>query len=149
MKKIIIPYLLFLGVITVVIGLLIFYKVIDFKEPTVNFAVYCFLFGAFGGIFHCLRGYYLHTALLKDWDKDWNVWYFIRPIVSGMLGLISLFFVKTGLLIFQSNPVTFIQGENVMGYFVVAFIAGYNVQNFLAKLEEISEVTLGIKKKDK
>jgi len=146
MKKLIIPYLLVMTVITIVIGLLTFYKKIDFNEPMLEIAVYCFLFGVFGGTLHCMRGYYLHTALLKNWDNDWNVWYYVRPIVGGMLGLISLVFIKAGLLVFATESKILIEGSNIMAYFAVAFIAGYNVQNFLVKLEEIFEATLGIKK---
>ena len=149
MKKFIIPYLLILTVIISIIGLLIFYKKIDFNKPMLEIVVYCFLFGVLGGIVHCLRAYYLHTALFKNWDKDWDIWYYLRPIVSGIMGFISLIFIKAGLLLFSSGSKILISENNIIAYFAIAFMAGYNVQNFLAKLEDISKATLGIEKKSK
>jgi hypothetical protein len=66
----------------------------------------------------------------------------IFAIVSGILGFISLVFIKAGLFVFTAEG-----GSNLMAYLAIAFIAGYNVQNFLAKLEEVSKATLGIGKK--
>jgi hypothetical protein len=144
MKKFIIPYLLILSLIIVIAAVLILSKKINLNLILLETASYCFLFGSIGGIVQCFRGYYLHTALFKDWDDDWNVWYYLRPIVSGILGFISLVFIKAGLFVFSSEG-----GSNLMAYLAIAFIAGYNVQNFLNKLEEVSKTTLGIHKKDK
>lgn len=146
MRKLIIPYLLVALLLTVITGLAIFYKRIDFKAAAMDIFAYCFLFGVLGGIIHCLRGYYLHSALLKDWNADWNVWYYLRPIVSGLMGFVSLIFIKAGLLMFSADSQVSIEGSKIMAYFAVAFIAGYNVQNFLAKLEEVFKAVLGIEK---
>ena len=62
------------------------------------------------------------------------------------MGFISLLFIKAGLLVFSNEPVTTMETK-ILPYFVVAFLAGYNVQNFLKKLEDISQATLGIDKK--
>lgn len=142
MKRFIIPYLLTVLLIIVFIGLFIFNKEINLDLTFFEIAGYCSLFGIIGGIIQCFRGYYLHMALFKDWDDDWNVWYYLRPVVSGILGFISLVFIKAGLFIFSAEA-----GNNLMAYLAIAFIAGYNVQNFLTKLEEVSKTTLGISKK--
>lgn len=142
MRKFIIPYLLILLIIIVIVGLIVFNKEINLNSDFFETASFCFLFGAIGGVIQCFRGYYLHIALFKDWDNDWNVWYYLRPIVSGILGFISLVFIKAGLFVFSAEA-----GSNLMAYLAVAFIAGYNVQNFLTKLEDVSKTTLGIDKK--
>ena len=142
MKKFIIPYLLILLLIIVFIGFFIFNKKINANSAFFEVGSYCLLFGILGGIVQCFRGYYLHTAVFKNWDDDWNVWYYLRPVVSGILGFISLVFIKAGLFIFSAEA-----GNNLMAYLAIAFIAGYNVQNFLTKLEEVSKTTLGIGKK--
>lgn len=147
MKRMIIPYQLTILLIVVIGGLCIFYKIIDLRTPGVDIFLYCSLFGVLGGVVHCMRGYYLHTALLKNWDADWNAWYYIRPFLSGIMGFISLVFIKAGLLVFSSNSNISVEGNQVVAYLAVAFIAGYNVQNFLAKLEEVFSVLLGIEKK--
>ena len=147
MKKIITPYLLIILAITVIFGLSIFCKRIDFKNPLLETAAYCLLFGMLGGIIYCIRGYYQHHSVLKNWDSSWEAWYFIRPIVSGVMGFISLVFIKAGLLVFASDSNISVEGNKIIAYFAVAFIAGYNVQNFLVKLEDIFSVILGIEKK--
>ena len=139
MRKNIIPYLLTLLIITITLGLLIFYNKIDFKKPIVEILAYCSLFGMLGSIFYCLRAYYLHTAVFKDWDSDWNVWYYIRPIAGGISGFISLFFIKLGFLIFSSDQKVFTEGRKVLAYFTIAFIAGYKVKRFSEIIEGISK----------
>lgn len=141
MRKLIIPFLLVLLLLNIVIGFLVFYKRIDFKSSFIDIGTYCVVFGVLGGIVQCFRGYYLHAGVYKDWDDNWNIWYYIRPVVSGILGFVSLVFIKAGLFVFSSEG-----GNNLMAYLAVAFIAGYNVQNFLTKLEEISKATLSIEK---
>lgn len=147
MKKWIIPYLLVLMLVCFIMSGVIYYKAIDLKSKTVDLAIYCFLFGMLGGLVNCLRAFYLHTSLLKDWDSKWEVWYFVRPLVSGIMGIVALIFLKAGLLIF-SGEISVVGQERYFAYLAVAFLAGYNVQNFLLKIEEISKTSLGIKKKE-
>lgn len=142
MRKLIIPFLFILLLIIIATGFLIFNKKFIFNSSLLEIGSYCFLFGILGGIVQCFRGYYLHASVFKDWDDSWNIWYYLRPVVSGILGFISLVFIKAGLFIFTAEG-----GSNLMAYLAVAFLSGYNVQNFLTKLEEISKATLGIGKK--
>lgn len=125
----------------------VYYKAIDLNSEIIELATYCLFFGMLGGLVNCLRSLYLHTSLLKDWDPKWEVWYFIRPIVSGVIGVVSLIFLKAGLLIF-SGEISLAGKERYFAYLAVAFLAGYNVQNFLLKIEEISKTSLGIKRKE-
>ena len=147
MKKFIIPYLLLLVLICLIMNGLVYYKVFDLKSKIIELVIYCFLFGMLGGLVNCLRAFYLHTSLLKDWDSEWEVWYFVRPLVSGIMGIVALIFLKAGLLIF-SGEISVVGQERYFAYLAVAFLAGYNVHNFLLKIEEISKTSLGIKKKE-
>lgn len=147
MRKLIIPYLLILLLVINLSGALIYMRKIFMPGQITEIAIYCVLFGMLGGMVQCFRGYYLHSAVYKDWDDNWNVWYYVRPIVSGILGLVSLIFLKAGLFVFSAEPKLPTEIGNAMAYIAVAFIAGYNVQNFLTKLEEISKTTLGIGRK--
>ena len=103
----------------------------------------CTLIGIIGGVLYCIRAVYLNKCVLKRWDENWEVWYYLRPIASAISGFISCVFLKAGLIVMEAetkpDAITF-------GYLAVAFIAGYNVDNFMKKLESIASSVWGIKK---
>ena len=103
----------------------------------------CAYMGLLGGILYCLRAVYLNKCVSKNWDKNWETWYYLRPITSTLSGLISSIFLKAGLLVLQASN---LQGETPYGYYAIAFVAGYNVDNFLKKIEAIMQSAWGIKK---
>ena len=74
---------------------------------------------------------------------DWHVWYFIRPLTSTIAGAISYLFLKAGLLVLESSSNA---GSSEMGFFALAFIAGFNVDKFVAKIEEVAKAVWGIEK---
>ena len=47
-----------------------------------------------GGCLYCFRAIYLNKCIRKQWDPDWHVWYFIRPLTSTIAGAISYLFRK-------------------------------------------------------
>jgi hypothetical protein len=144
MKILLVAYLILLLLLAATFCFVLFYGAIDLKSDVLKLAGYCLSLGIIGGVVHCLRSVYLHKALLADWNANWNAWYFIRPIVSGTVGIISMIFIKAGLLIFTSNGQI---DDRIAAYLAVAFVAGYNVKNFLLKIEEVSQTVLGIEKK--
>ncbi|MEQ9892427.1 MULTISPECIES: hypothetical protein [Pectobacterium] len=96
-----------------------------------------------GGCLYCFRAIYLNKCVRKQWDPDWHVWYFIRPITSTIAGAISYLFLKAGLLVLESSTHV---GSSEMGFFALAFIAGFNVDKFVAKIEEVAKAVWGIDK---
>ena len=99
------------------------------------------LMGALGGILYCLRGIYTNKCVKKRWDIDWTVWYYLRPLTSLISGFVSCFLLKAGLLVLDSSK----EGLHTnFGFYIIAFIAGYNVDNFLKKIESIAKTTWGI-----
>ena len=99
------------------------------------------LFGLAGGSVYCLRGLYLHYCVEKDWDNVWFLWHLARPFVSTVCGVVSLVFVKAGLLLFGGAS---IEMQNHYGVYALAFIAGLNVDNFVKKIELIFKEAIGI-----
>ncbi|EPL10415.1 hypothetical protein CF150_15213 [Pseudomonas sp. CF150] len=79
----------------------------------------------------------------KRWDPDWHVWYFIRPITSIVAGAVSYLFLKAGLLVLESSAKS---DASEIGFFALAFIAGLNVDKFVAKIEEVAKAVWGIDK---
>lgn len=96
-----------------------------------------------GGSMYCFRAIYLNKCVYKRWDSDWHIWYFIRPITSTIAGAVSFLFLKAGLLVLDSSS-----NENAseIGFFALAFIAGLNVDKFVAKIEEVAKAVWGIDK---
>ncbi|WAT26168.1 hypothetical protein [Pseudomonas sp. GXZC] len=96
-----------------------------------------------GGSLYCLRAVYLNRCVHKRWDRDWHVWYFIRPIASTVAGAVSYLFLKAGLLVLESSSKS---DATEIGFFALAFIAGLNVDKFIAKIEDVAKAVWGIDK---
>ena len=99
------------------------------------------LFGGLGGCTYCLRGVYLNACVYRTWSLEWLPWYFIRPVVSLILGGVSYLFVKSGLLLFGASQEP---AASQLGIWAVAFLAGLNVDKFLAKVESIGQTVWGL-----
>lgn len=110
---------------------------------TIQIPISCGLVGGVGGITYCLRGVYLNACVRKQWDVAWQPWYYIRPIVSLICGAVSCIFLKAGLLVLDAAQKP---DGNLLGFYALAFIAGFNVDKFVAKLEDIAHATWGIEK---
>lgn len=143
MKRIIAYLLVFLGA-------LIYLLAFDLRGflpewlVAVRLPFRCILAGGFGGAVYCLRGVYLNACVRKQWDGDWWPWYYIRPLVSLVCGGVSFVFLKAGLLLLEAA--TQHPDATQLGYLALAFIAGLNVDKFIAKVEDIAQATWGIEK---
>lgn len=102
------------------------------------------LFGLTGGCIYCIRGLYIQYCVKRKWDNRWCVWHIIRPFVSAVCGVISLLFVKAGLLLFGISEFNTTQSHYVV--YALSFIAGLNVDNFIEKIESIFKELIGIQK---
>jgi hypothetical protein len=103
----------------------------------------CAAFSGLGGCVYCLRGVYLNACVHKGWDDDWQPWYYIRPLVSVACGAVSYVFLRAGLLVLESGKRP---NSTDLGFYALAFIAGLNVDKFIAKIEDLAQATWGIKK---
>jgi hypothetical protein len=101
------------------------------------------LVGGLGGAVYCLRGVYLNACVRKNWDVAWEPWYYIRPFVSLICGGVSCLFLKAGLLVLESAPK---QDASDLGFLALAFVAGLNVDKFVAKVEDVAQASWGIEK---
>lgn len=106
---------------------------------------YCGICGGVGGVLYCLRGVYLNYCVNKSWDNSWLPWYFIRPIASIVTGTIAYYLLQAGLFVLEAKTdVT--KPHTHYGYYAFSFIAGYNVDQFLKKVEDVAKTTWGIDK---
>lgn len=112
-----------------------------YLERELKVVAACVLFGGLGGVTYCLRGVYLNACVRKQWDVAWLPWYLLRPIVSLVLGGVSYLFVKSGLLLLGATQD---QTVSQLGIWAISYIAGLNVDRFLAKIEDIGLTVWGI-----
>ncbi len=126
-----------------VVGLLLLLGKIDLPSDSLRLAFYCGISGGIGGITYCLRGVYLNACVYDRWSEKWLPWYFIRPIVSIITGVISSLFLKAGLIVLEAKQS---DSPTNLAFYALAFIAGLNVDKFIDKVEDIAQVTWGIKK---
>lgn len=103
----------------------------------------CVIMGGLGGVVYCMRGVYLNYSVRNNWNDRWMPWYLLRPWVSFILGGVSFVFLKAGLLALNSR---FDETSEYWTFYALAFVAGYNVDKFLKRLEEINESVFGINK---
>lgn len=101
----------------------------------------CVAMGGLGSVTYCLRAVYLNLGVHKRWSPEWMPWYFIRPVVGFILGGISFVVLKAGLLLLDAEEGT--EGLNY-GFLALAFIAGFNVDRFVKRMEEAAKATFGI-----
>lgn len=105
--------------------------------------VLCGIIAGVAGALYCLRGVYISKCVRQVWDELWLPWYFIRPIVSPFCGVVAYFFLKAGLLILDAGQSA---DHQYFGFYAIAFVAGYNVDKFLVKIEQLSEAAWGIER---
>ena len=102
----------------------------------------CALIGAIGGILYCLRAVYINRSVRNSWDPNWNIWYFVRPLVSMIAGFTAFIFLKAGLLILDAEHDS---SSAYHGFLAFSFVAGLNVDRFLYRLEEVAKSLWGIR----
>lgn len=101
------------------------------------------LWGLAGGCVYCVRGLYIHHCVKQDWSNRWFVWHLFRPFVSTICGVVSLLFVKAGLLLFGISSA---ESSYNYGVYALSFVAGLNVDNFIEKVESTFKEIAGIRK---
>ena len=107
-----------------------------------NLPLQCSLIGALGGVTYCLRAIYLNKSVRGQWNKQWVVWYYLRPFTSTIVGGVSYIFLKAGLLALDANAA---EEPSPYGYLALAYIAGLNVDRFIIRIEEIAKSNWGIR----
>jgi len=142
MRKII-GYLLFLFLLLTIVLFLEFTNLLPGWYYAYQLFFHCLIASGIGGIVYCLRAVYLHASVHKNWDNEWQLWYYIRPLLSLIMGGVSFVFLKAGLLILDASQNS---DTTNYGFIALSFIAGFNVSKFLSKLEDISQSVWGIEK---
>lgn len=140
MKKII-AYQIF--ILLLVLGLWVQLPLGNLPEWATHYvlAIQCVLTAAVGGVIYCLRAVYVNKCVRKNWDQDWETWYYLRPITSSISGFVAYIFLKAGLITLAASQQT---DYGNFGFLAFAFIAGFNVDKFVQKIEEVAKAVFGI-----
>lgn len=106
-----------------------------------NRCISAWLAGTLGGTAFALKWLY-HAVAHHTWNIDRRLWRFFIPHISGVLGLLIVFIVASGLFGFFNpdavNKLTFI--------IALAFLTGYFSDLAFAKLAEIATSIFGTTK---
>lgn len=111
-------------------------------EP-IRIGLACCCTAGVGGVLYCLRAVYMNRCVRNQWSSQWNWWYILRPLTSFICGGASYLFLKAGLLVLESKTEG---GASEIGFYALAFIAGLNVDKFVAKIENVAHAVWGIEK---
>ena len=103
----------------------------------------CLLVSTLGSLLYCIKAIYKNRCVHKKWDKDWETWYYLRPIAGAICGIIAYIFLKAGLVILSEEQVN---DANEYTFLALAFIAGLNVDSFIVKIEAVGSSVFGVEK---
>ena len=96
------------------------------------------LMGALGGLTIAIWGMIEHSASL-DFDRAYAVWYWLKPIIGAVMGLVAVLTVMAGLFAVQGKQE--IQSEKAL--YIVAFLAGFSERFFVRIIDKLMTTLLG------
>ncbi|PKZ68122.1 hypothetical protein CYJ96_10055 [Moraxella osloensis] len=140
MKKVI-----FYEIFLLICLIIFFYCFNTYRFPTwvvnLKLSIQCVMMSMLGGLLYCIRAIYINKCVKNNWNKDWHLWYYLRPIASMIVGFLAYMFLKAGLLVLDASEN---HSSGDYGYFIIAFLAGLNVDKFMIRLEEVGKSMFGI-----
>lgn len=115
-------------------------------DPEVGFnseiqlAFFTMLGAIFGGAILSFTSFHRYVAVEKGFDID-HLWgYILAPVLNIIIGVIVYALLQSGLLVLTGS----FTGDNhqvssAFGFLAIGCIAGYNWDDFIKKLEELSK----------
>lgn len=105
------------------------------RETHVEDVVVTAMAGAVGGCVSTILAFLKHASERRDFDLAYLPWYFARPLLGLLLGLITLFLIKGGLL--ATLPEMAGQDFNNFGLAGIGSLVGMFSKNAVEKLREV------------
>ncbi|MDB6066845.1 MAG: rane protein of unknown function [Pedosphaera sp.] len=102
-----------------------------------------YISGTLGGCSFSIKWMY-HIVAKRGWHQDRRLWRIFSPHLSGVVSLIMVFLMASGLL--QLFDKTFV--ERPIGVMAFGFLVGYFSDKALAKMAEVADTLFGGQKKD-
>jgi hypothetical protein len=79
-----------------------------------------------------------HSANL-DFDRAYAVWYWLKPLLGAVMGLVAVLTVMAGLFAVQGKQE--IQSEKAL--YIIAFLAGFSERFFVRIIDKLMTTLLG------
>jgi hypothetical protein len=94
--------------------------------------------GALGGVTVMIWGMVRHTTEL-DFDTNYASWYFFKPILGALAGLMSALVILGGFWAIQAKSSTQegLAPINPLPLYIVAFLAGFSERFFIRLLDRV------------
>ena len=94
------------------------------------------IWGGIGGVLGALYSLYWHVTELQDFDRQYNMWYVVQPIMGGMLGAFIYLIVVSGMLAMHSTVST----TSTWFPSAVACLCGFRQKFIFELLDKLMEV---------
>jgi len=96
------------------------------------------MMGALGGLTIAIWGLIDHSAKL-DFDRAFSVWYWLKPVLGGVMGLIAVLIVLAGLFTVQGKP----ELSSKTALYILAFLGGFSERFFVRIIDKLMTTLLG------
>jgi hypothetical protein len=97
--------------------------------------------GALGGIIVSIWGLTKHSVDL-DFDRHFSVWYWFKPVLGAVMGLVVVVTAQAGLFAIQGQTSVQPSSNGKMVLYVLAFLAGFSERFFLGIIDRIMTAML-------
>jgi len=125
----------------------------SFRHVAVLTMVFMFVAGVLGGCLYSLRGLTKHTSA-NDYSPSYDLSYYLRPISSGICGLMVFFLLLGGALTLNignsgTSGLSWLTFAGRMPYIALSLLAGYGSHEFMMKLKDVAQSVFAIQSGDK
>ena len=97
------------------------------------------MWGGLGGVIGALYSLYWHVAKVRDFDKQYTMWYIVQPVIGLLLGALVYLLIGPGVLTARGV----MESETVaLSFFpyAVACIAGFRQRFVLEMIDRVIQV---------
>ncbi len=99
------------------------------------------VWGGIGGVVGALYSLWWHVSEMQDFDKRYNMWYLVQPIMGVVLGGIVYLIIATGFLALQGSVPTTESARGIQMFpSLVAVLGGFRQKFVYELLERIIRV---------
>lgn len=130
------------GLVLIAVGC--WMKYLETSAPNLLFGVSYWryvMMGSLGGITVAIWGLVLHTVNL-DFDRSFSVWYWLKPLLGGIMGLMSVLTVQAGLLAVEGQATLPTTMSGKWALYVLAFLAGFSERFFIGIIDRVMSALL-------
>lgn len=94
------------------------------------------MWGGIGGVVGALYSLWWHVSEVQDFDKRYNMWYLVQPVMGFVLGGIVYLIIGTGFLALQGTAPTVESARGVQMFPALVAVLGGFRQKFVYELLE-------------